>query len=126
PAARVRAVGRRSRRHARPDADGRPNAWRRRGRSGNESAGSATWALLLLTLPDVGESSQQVLDRLTHAVQLVRRHVRIQRKCQRLSAGNYRSVQAIAAATRNSLKQRLVVQRGIEVSLRLDALRFQL
>src|SRR5215510_2162827 len=72
-----------------------------------------------------GQSSQQALDRLTHGVQLVQRHVRIERKRQRLPAGHDRALHTITAAARDPLKQRLLVQRGVEVSLRLDALPFQ-
>src|SRR5215467_6148772 len=72
-----------------------------------------------------GESSQQVLDRVTDGVQLIQRHVRVQGKRQRLSAGRHRPLHPITAAARDPLKQRLLVQWRIEVSLRLDALRFQ-
>src|SRR5215470_3738226 len=73
-----------------------------------------------------GQSSQHALNRVTNAVQLVQRHVRVQGKRQRLSAGHHRPLHPITPAARDPLKQRLLVQGRIEVSLCLDTLRFQI
>src|SRR5512144_3374958 len=70
-------------------------------------------------------SRQQVFQLPTHPLELLLGHVRVKRESQSLSARSDGALHPIARAARESLKDGLAMQGGVEVSLCLDPPRLQ-